>query len=284
MQAEKNMYLDLLKNCLTASIYDESAWRIVKPTASRKLSMLKPWKYVGVLFMRLFLARAARRSRILVKRKPFDATARENGSDWPFFGYTMIGCRRMENIQACIEDVLKNDVPGDLIETGVWAGGATIFMRAVLKCHNVTDRTVWVADSFEGLPPPNTEAFGSDAGDDLSETQYLKVSQEDVAANFARFDLLDDQVKFLKGWFCDTLPDAPIEKLAILRLDGDLYESTMDALKALYHRVSPGGYVIVDDYFSWDSCKKAVTDFRTEHGIDAEIKKIDWTGVYWQVD
>src|SRR5205814_6734396 len=155
-----------------------------------------------------------------------------------FIGYTMVGHRRLENIQMCVEDVLRNQVPGDLIETGVWRGGASIFMRAVLKAYGVTDRKVWLADSFEGLPVPKDE----NDGQDLSQVDYLKVSVEQVQANFARFGLLDDQVKFLKGWFSDTLPNRPVERLAILRLDGDLYSSTMDALRALYDRVSRGGY------------------------------------------
>jgi O-methyltransferase len=234
--------------------------------------------------LRAWLQQTARRwSLVLVEKKPFDPDMRDRGKDWPLFGYTMIGMKRLDNIQACIEDILANDVPGHLIETGVWRGGATILMRAVLKRHGVTDRIVWVADSFEGLPKPDVATYGADAGGDLSENEVLKVSLEQVQANFARFGVLDDQVRFLKGWFCDTLPTAPIEKLALLRLDGDLYESTIDALNALYHRLSPGGYVIVDDYFTWHSCRKAVIDFRTEHNIDAEIINIDDSAVYWQV-
>ena len=171
-------------------------------------------------------------------------------------------------------------VPGDLIETGVWRGGMTIFMAALLKLEGETDRKVWVADSFEGLPVPASKTDG----DDLSDVDHLKVSLEQVKANFARFDLLSDQVRFLKGWFCDTLPTAPIESIAVLRLDGDLYSSTMDALHNLYHKVSLGGYVIVDDYAGWDSCKAAVTDFLKEHDLDPEIKMIDWTGAYWKVE
>jgi O-methyltransferase len=140
------------------------------------------------------------------------------------------------------------------------------------------DRTVWVADSFEGLPRPASDTDGAD----LSQMEYLKVPLEKVKANFERFDLLDDQVKFLKGYFCDTLPNVPIEHLAILRLDGDLYSSTMDSLRYLYHRVSPGGYVIVDDYHSWPSCRQAVTDFLRENKIDAQIRAIG-DGAYWQV-
>jgi hypothetical protein len=102
-----------------------------------------------------------------------------------------------------------------------------------------------------------------------------------VKRNFERYDLLDDQVRFLQGWFSETLPKAPIERLAVLRLDGDLYESTTDALVNLYDRLSPGGYVIVDD-FCIPACRQAVHDFRQTRGIQDEIIQIDWTGVYWR--
>jgi O-methyltransferase len=110
----------------------------------------------------------------------------------------------------------------------------------------------------------------------------LVVSLDDVRNNFARYGLLDDQVRFLVGWFSDTLPTAPVERLALLRLDGDLYESTIVALRSLYPKLSPGGYVIVDDWGAVPACKQAVTDFRLEAGIDDQIHEIDWTGAYWQ--
>jgi len=258
-----DLYLDLMKKTLTASVYAESAWQIEKK---------------GV---RQWLAKKSlnHESLLLVNTKGYDRTQRIEGRDWPLFGYTMAGHRRLDNVQMCVEDVLKNQVPGDFIETGVWRGGTTIFMRALLEAYGVTDRRVWVADSFEGLPAPENR----EDGPDLSHVETLKVSLENVKSNFSEFGLLDEQVEFLKGWFCDTLPGAPIDQLAILRLDGDMYSSTMDALKALFDKVSRGGYVIVDDYYSWDSCKAAVTDFLRERSLDPEIKEIDWTGAYWQV-
>jgi O-methyltransferase len=139
-----------------------------------------------------------------------------------------------------------------------------------------------VADSFEGLPVPDSDRYPADAGLDWSGVGVLKVDADSVAANFARYGLLDDQVRFLEGWFCDTLPGAPIDRLAVLRLDGDLYQSTMDALVALEPKVSPGGFVIVDDYGGWESCRAAVDDYRAAHGIDAPLQRVDWTGVWWR--
>jgi O-methyltransferase len=214
--------------------------------------------------------------------RPFNAQARETGRDWPERGHTMVGAKRLDNVQFCVEDVLARGVPGDFIETGIWRGGVAILMRAVLKAHGVTDRVVWAADSFEGLPPPNAEKYPLDAPLKLHRYKQLAVSLEEVQENFRRYGLLDEQVRFLKGWFRDTLPTAPIERLAVLRLDGDLYESTMDALSSLYPKLELGGYVIVDDYNDIAACRQAVTDYRSQLGIRGEIVKVDWTGVYWK--
>lgn len=206
---------------------------------------------------------------------------RENGLGWPINGYTMIGTKRLNNIQYCIEQVVKNGVEGDFIETGVWRGGACIFAKTLFDILG-ENRKVWVADSFEGLPKPNTELYPEDAGDDLYSLEQLRISLDQVKSNFKHFDLLDDNVKFLKGWFKDTLPTAPIDKLAIVRLDGDMYESTMDGLSNLYHKLSPGGFIIIDDYGVIPACKKAVHDYRDKHGITEEIINIDDSGYYWQ--
>lgn len=194
----------------------------------------------------------------------------------------MIGQVRLRNLRRLAQQVVVEGVPGDFIETGVWRGGACILMRSVLKAYGLSDRRVFVADSFEGLPPPNPGSYPADAGDVHFQFEELAVSIDQVKANFAKYDLLDEQVVFLKGWFKDTLPTAPIEQLAILRLDGDMYESTMDALRNLYDKVSPGGFVIVDDYGCVAGCRLAVTDFRRERGIADPIIDIDGWGVYWR--
>ncbi|SDX38388.1 O-methyltransferase [Marininema mesophilum] len=206
--------------------------------------------------------------------------SRHQGRDWPAAAHSMIGRERMNHLQTCLTNIIEENIEGDVIETGVWRGGACIFMRGFFKACEVTDRLVWVADSFEGLPKPDSK-YPMDASSLCHTLERLKISLEEVKKNFEKYDLLDDQVKFLKGWFKDTLPTAPIEKIAIARLDGDMYSSTIDALNSLYAKVSPGGYVIIDD-FSIPNCSTAVHDFRKEHGIKEPIVKIDWTGVYWK--
>lgn len=211
-----------------------------------------------------------------------DIEKRRVGADWPYHADTMIGLKRLQNIKECVLKTISDGVKGDLIETGVWRGGATIFMRALLKAYNVTDKKVWVADSFEGLPKPNVRKYAHDRGDAHHQQEILRVSLDDVRKNFAKYDLLDEQVQFLKGWFRDTLPTAPIDALSVLRLDGDMYESTMDALVYLYPKLSPGGYVIVDDWGAVRACRQAVEDFRSQHKIKCEIMPVDWAAVYWK--
>jgi O-methyltransferase len=195
--------------------------------------------------------------------------------------HTMIGRKRLDNLQYCIEEVINAGISGDLIETGIWRGGATIFMRGVLAAHGITDRRVWAADSFQGVPPPT---HPQDAGWDISARVYpvLSVGLEEVKELFERYGLLDDQVFFLQGWFKDSLPKAPIDKLAVLRLDGDLYESTIDALDPLYAKVERGGFIIVDDFCALPQCERAINDFRSAHGITDPMHQIDQSSVFWR--
>jgi O-methyltransferase len=211
-----------------------------------------------------------------------DLENRHQGLDWPMFAHTMIGRLRMNNLHQCMQIVMDENIEGDFIETGVWRGGACIFMRGFLKAYGVTNRRVWVADSFEGLPAPDLVNYPADKGLMLHSVDVLRVSLEQVQNNFRKYDLLDEQVCFLKGWFKDTLPTAPIEKIAVARLDGDMYSSTMESLMSLYPKISNAGFIIIDDYFAVPQCRKAVTDFRDQLGIDDPIEKIDWTGVFWR--
>ena len=153
-------------------------------------------------------------------------------------------------------------------------------MSAVLRAYGVTDRNVYVCDSFQGLPPPKDHEYPVDRGDTHHTAPFLAVNLEQVQENFEGYDLLTDQVKFVKGWFSDTLPTLAVEKLAILRLDGDMYESTIVALENLYPKLSVGGYVIVDDY-GLPNCRRALADYREYHGIDSEYITIDNSSVYW---
>lgn len=261
----RGAYLDLMKKCITCTAYEEldgSPWF--------------PKKKLHQWAVRLVVPKKIRLTKMV---RPDE---RQDGKDCPLLAQTMVGIKRLDNLQFCVETALADGVPGDLIETGVWRGGASIFMRAILKAHGVTDRIVWVADSFSGLPKPDAEKYPADAGDEFHIREDLAVSQERVSANFQRYDLLDDQVRFLKGWFKDTLPLLTAQKLAVVRLDGDMYESTMDGLTNLYPKLQPGGFLIVDDYGCVPGCRQAVEDYRKQHGITEPIQTIDWTGAFWR--
>lgn len=249
MPGAELLYLDLLKKCLTRTLFEDQTLVPEDPARTPQ---------------------------------PFDAARREDGRDWPTDAETMIGLKRLTSLQDCVAAVVQDGVPGDLIETGVWRGGAAIFMRAALEAYGDAERRVWAADSFEGLPKPDEERYPADDGDMLWSEPSLAVSLDEVKRNFARYGLLDERVRFLPGWFRDTLPSAPIDRLALLRLDGDLYESTIVALDSLYSKVSSGGFVIVDDYGAIPACRAAVDDFRTAHGVSEELVPVDWTGVYWR--
>jgi len=224
----------------------------------------------------------AGRNLVICKESRYTKEDRLVGRDLPLYADTMIGMKRLENIEFCFNEIVNNKIPGDFIETGVWRGGATIFMKALLDLEGITDRKVWLADSFAGLPKPDAEKYEADKDDKLYQNPLLAISEETVKKNFIKYNLWDDNIKILKGWFKDTLPTAPIEKLAMIRLDGDMYESTMDGLVSLYPKLAVGGYIIVDDYNAVEGCKKAITDYRSKHNITSEIHTIDWAGVYWR--
>lgn len=198
------------------------------------------------------------------------------------FPFSMIGRRRLRNLRWATETVIAEGIPGAMVETGVWRGGACILMKGIMRALDET-RPLYVCDSFEGLPALDT---GPDKDLNLNENPLLSACIEDVRAHFERLDLLDDDVHFVKGWFADTMAgvkEKTVGGISILRLDGDYYKSTMDVLKPLYPAVSPGGFVIIDDYFAYKQCKLATDEYRAANKITETIVNIDDLGVYWRV-
>ena len=199
------------------------------------------------------------------------------GDDWPSKAHTMVGKKRLRNIMHCLINVFTSKVPGDFIETGVFRGGASIFANAVIQAYK-EDRKVFVADSFEGFPNDREEDQGDAC---LEHNHFFAVSLEEVQSNFQKYHLLTPNVTFLKGWFSETLPNLK-GPFSVIRLDGDMYSSTMDSLNNLYEKLSPAGFCIIDDYLSHERCKEAVDTFREERGIKDQIVQIDNQGVYWR--
>jgi hypothetical protein len=210
-----------------------------------------------------------------------ELSLRVMGSDWPFSGLTMVGLERLDDLQACIESVVADGVEGDLIEAGTWRGGAAILARATLDSLGADDRTLVLADSFQGLPAPDRGAFPEDRDLDLSRVDFLAVSAEEVRSHFARFEL-DHDLEFVRGLFHESLPGLRGRRWSVVRLDGDTYEATWVGLESLYPGLSAGGYVILDDYGLIKECRAAVEDFRRENGITAPIVKADWNGIRWR--
>jgi O-methyltransferase len=193
--------------------------------------------------------------------------------------HTMIGIRRLDNIHECFDNIVKDNIEGDLIEAGVWRGGATIFMAGLTKAYG-EDRTVFVADSFEGLPKPDEQKYPADQGDMHWTYKDLSISFDEVKSNFEAYDLLCDNVKFLKGWFKDTLPTVQ-KPLSMIRLDGDMYQSTWESLENLYKHLSVGGYVIADDWLL-KGARRAIEDFRLTNNIYDDIQYINEYSVFWR--
>ena len=212
---------------------------------------------------------------------PLDLGTRATGNDWTYLGDTMTGSARLDNVRDLILDVVKSDVPGDYVETGVWRGGSSIFARGVLRALGQKHRKSFVCDSFKGLPPGDKSYHGGDKGWD--NTRYLEVSSEVVAGNFNSAGLLDEKVIFAKGFFNDSMPVLvkSIDKLAIIRFDGDMYESAVDVLYHLYDKLSIGGYWIQDDWYGFPA-QDAAHEFFKVHGISPEIIRIDGLGAYWK--
>jgi len=274
-------YLDLLKKSLLNEIYLENELRIFS-LAEKELVFDRPFGLKKLNYEKLHhIGRIFPQQLADFHEKRFEGELIKVNTPHLVYADTMIGRKRLDHLHYCLDTLRDEKISGDLIECGVWRGGASIFMKSYLDTYNMSDRAVYLADSFEGVPESVLE---EDKATDLSKRAYpgLAVPLEDVKNNFSKYDVSMQNVFFIEGWFKDTLSKAPINQLALLRLDGDLYESTMDALNALYHKVVPKGFVIIDDFKALPQCEQAVHDFRQKNNINEPIQKIDNEAVYWR--
>lgn len=268
----RERYLRLLKRALANTLYPELELQIQFLTkGAGGLSGLELTRYL----------------RDIEERRPDEyaelmAAKQEGAAPWRF-PHSMIGLFRLGNIERCAETVFAEGVEGDFLEAGVCRGGATIFMRALQLAHGQAHRRTWVVDSFQGVPPSDKEADRRyDVHLEESVAPWLACSEKRVRDLFVRYDMLDPNVEFVAGWVAESLPSAPIGPLAILRLDVDIYSSTYECLDLLYDKVSPGGFVIVDDYGYYECCRDAVHDYRERRGIEEPIQWIDRWGIFWR--
>ncbi|MGI8876197.1 MAG: TylF/MycF/NovP-related O-methyltransferase [Egibacteraceae bacterium] len=255
-----SLYLDLVRSSVSGAIHADQYAFVADPAELVGPELAEQLQREGVHLIR----------------------ARQPKDRWVVHQVSMVAANSLRHLQRCVEDLIQRGIPGDLIEAGAWRGGASILMRAVLAAHGVRDRRVYVADSFEGLPPPD-ERYPADAGDRHHTIRQLAVSLEEVQSNFGRYGLLDDQVRFLRGWFEETLPTVRDRVWALVRIDGDMYSSTMQALECLYPGLAVGGIVVIDDYGAVQACSEAVEDFRRRRGISEPLREVvpGRAGVFW---
>ncbi|HET8673832.1 MAG TPA: TylF/MycF/NovP-related O-methyltransferase, partial [Thermoleophilaceae bacterium] len=177
--------------------------------------------------------------------------------------YAGLGRVRLEHLGSCLEELRAGSVAGDFVDCCTGRGGAAIFMRGFLEARELSEPRVWVADRFDGSGP----RFAPDLNG--------------VREAFARFRLLDERVMFLEGPPSRTLAEAAIGEIALLRIDSRGPEEIRSVLEALYPRVAPGGFVIVDGYGA-PGCDAAVDEFRSAAAAGEQLERVDWSAVTWR--
>jgi len=202
----------------------------------------------------------------------------------------MTSLERCLNLWALCQRVIDRKIPGVFVECGVWRGGSALIMGTILK-RTGQQRLLHLFDSFQGLPEPGAED-GTEAveySDGKTEGRLIPVAKCDASLDLVKTALFRDgglnaaAVRFHVGWFQDTLPIAArdLGPVAVLRLDGDWYASTQVCLEHLYPLLSPGGVLILDDYYCWEGCKKATDEYRARHGIATPLVQVDAACCYW---
>lgn len=183
---------------------------------------------------------------------------------------TLLSKSQLDLVEKSVLLVEARGVPGDFIEAGIWRGGVIILMRALMNAHQISGRRIFAADSFAGIPK-NVRATNDPV--DLWRDRWVAPLAE-VQQNIARFGLLDDKVKFVVGFFADSLKALAQERFALIRLDSDSYDSVEESLLYLYPLLSKGGVIIIDDWHL-AGCRAAVENYRSRLGVTDEIAEYD---------
>ena len=189
--------------------------------------------------------------------------------------YTMSSAARLRTLHEATKHVVSANIAGDVVECGTAKGGSAALLALALDASG-SDRLLWIFDTFEGMPEPSA----NDPDLHLAE-KYVGTCRgtiEEVTTLFRELDVLQ-RTRMVKGMFQDTLSAAPIERIALLHIDGDWYDSVKACLQHFYDRVSPGGIVQIDDYGYWEGARKAVDDFFTQRGVALPaLRHIDYAG------
>jgi O-methyltransferase len=202
--------------------------------------------------------------------------------------YTMVGYERLMNAYDIVQRAEAKGLAGAIVECGVFKGGSA----AVMTMAASPQRRIWLFDSFEGLPEPTAEdgekavEYSGHRVTGALEPIGQCVGPLDVVKElfFEKLAVDPSRVMIRQGWFQETLPTARYEigSIAVLRLDGDWYDSTKVCLENLYDLVAPGGYVIIDDYGYWEGCRRAVDEFVAGRGLGVRLEVVDDSGVWFE--
>ena len=197
--------------------------------------------------------------------------------------YTMVSAKRLINLYHLVQQANVLNIPGDIVECGVWNGGCAAMMGVACRENGLHGkmRHLWLFDSFCGLPPPS-KRDGKQARAAYFEG-WCQGDIEKVRKIFHQLGASLEYVKIIAGWFDSTLPSTDLETIALLHIDADWYESVKVVLEALYDRVFEGGFIVLDDYWTWPGCRAAVEDYIREHQIEGVVmENVDRHGVYFQ--
>jgi O-methyltransferase len=192
--------------------------------------------------------------------------------------YTAVFVPRLAALHRLSRDVQRRELRGDIVECGVYNGGSSALIASVCCTHSSARRHIWLFDSFEGLPPP-TEKDGDKA---KACGWWCHGDLELVARVYEKLRIPWELVHIIKGWFHETFPQVEVGEIALLHIDADWYDSVKLCLERFYDHVSPGGYVVIDDYGHWEGCRHAVDEFLNGRGIDVPLTVVDYTGRYFQ--
>lgn len=202
--------------------------------------------------------------------------------------YTMTTIEPMYALFDAVKYILSNNIPGSFVECGVWRGGSSMLIAKMLSNRNITDRKIYMYDTYEGMPEPESidkDFTGIDASvlmkeneDNKEESVWCLAQLENVRINMLSTGFPIEKIQFIKGKVEDTLAEnLPQEKIALLRLDTDWYESTKHELLHLYPLLTANGVLIIDDYGHWEGCRKAVDEYFNENNINILMSRIDYT-------
>jgi O-methyltransferase len=191
--------------------------------------------------------------------------------------YTMVGIKRLQTLDRLVRQVDEQGVGGDVVECGTCNGGSAAILARV-ACRSPLGRHTWLLDSFAGLPP----ASDRDGAMALEYTGLCRGQADQVREVLRRVGVPEQAATLVRGWFHETLPTLAVERVALLHIDADWYDSVTVCLEHLYDRVQPGGFVVFDDYGYWEGCRRAWHNFATARGLQVALTPVDGIGVYFQ--